>query len=364
MRKKVKSKGKNKTERRKKMDKRIAVRVHEHGGPEVLKMEEIDIPEIGPNDVLVEIKAVGMNHMDLWMRQGIPGFKIPLPLILGCDTSGVVKEVGSAVEHVKPGMEYVLSPATSCGVCEHCVAGRQNLCKDYKIFGESRDGGYTNYQVYPAINILPKPENLSFEEAAAMPLVFLTAWQMLVTKGKVKAGDFVVIHAAGSGVGSAGIQIAKMHHAIVIATAGSDEKLEKARELGADFTLNYSKNPEWWKEIRKITAKKGADIVFEHIGESTFEGSLNCLAKGGKIVVCGATSGYDVKIDLRKVFFKNVEILGSTMANFSTVIEILKLAKMGILKPVIDRIMPLSEAIEAHKIMENRAQFGKIILIP
>ena len=346
------------------MEKRLAVRVHEHGSPEVLKVESIDVPRIGPNEVLVEIKAVGINHMDIWMRQGIPGLKIPLPLILGCDSTGIVLEVGSEVKHVKVGMEYVLSPASSCGVCEYCVAGQQNLCRDYHIFGETRDGGYTNLQVYPSSNILPKPKNLSFEEAAAMPLVFITAWQMLVTKGKVKASDFVVIHAAGSGVGSAGIQIAKVFNATVIATAGSDAKLQKATELGADFVLNYVENPDWWKEIRGITGKRGADIVQDHIGGEIFEKSINCLAKGGRIVTCGTTAKPDVNIDLRRVFFKNCEILGSTMGTFADVLTILKYAEKGIFKPVIDRVMPLTEASKAHQIIEDREQFGKIILTP
>ena len=346
------------------MDKRVAVRVHEHGSPDVLKSDIIEIPSVSANEVLVEIKAVGINHMDIWMRQGIPGLKIPLPLILGCDSSGIVREVGSEVKHIQPGMEYVLSPASSCGVCEYCVSGKQNLCKDYHIFGETRDGGYTNLQVYPAINILPKPKNLSFEEAAAMPLVFITAWQMLVTKGNVKASDFVVIHAAGSGVSSAGIQIAKSFGATVIATAGSHAKLQKATELGADFVLNYNENPDWWKEIRGITGKRGADIVLDHIGGDIFEKSINSLAKGGRIVTCGTTAGPVVNVDLRRIFFKNCEILGSTMGTFEDVINILNLAEKGVLKPVIDRVMPLTQAAEAHKIIEDRAQFGKIILTP
>ena len=248
------------------------------------------------------MKACALNHLDVWVRGGLPGIEIPLPHILGNDIAGVVREVGSLVSWVRPGDEVMLHPGVSCGHCAECLAGRDNLCRDYDILGSRRDGGYAELVAAPAVNVIPKPANLTWEEAAALPLVTVTAWHMLVTRAKVQPGEDVLIHAAGSGVGSIGIQIAKLLGARVIATAGSDEKLAKARELGADEVVNYSRE-DWAKEVKKLTGRVGVDVVFEHTGAATWPGSIASLKSNGRVVTCGATSGYAAQTDLRQVFY-------------------------------------------------------------
>jgi NADPH:quinone reductase-like Zn-dependent oxidoreductase len=340
-----------------------AVRIHEHGGPEVLRHEEIDVPGIRPDEVLVEVKAGGMNHLDLWVRNGVPGHKFPLPIIPGCDMAGVVAEIGAAVDGVSVGDEVIVSPGFACGHCRECLSGRHSICRDYGIFGETRDGGNAEYAAVPGVNLIEKPENLSFVDAACIPLVFLTAWHMLVERCGIKPGDTVLVHAGGSGVGSAAIQIAKLHGAEVITTASSSAKLEKAAELGADHLVNYEEE-NFAKRVRDITAKRGVDIVFEHTGEATWPGSLMAVARGGKIVTCGATSGFNAVSDLRIVFFKQVSILGSTMGSLGEVLDVMQHVAAGRLKPVLDRTFPLSELAAAHEYLSSREQFGKVVILP
>src|SRR5947209_6095738 len=255
-----------------------AVIFRQHGGPEVLEYTDAPEPQIKANEVLVEVRACALNHLDVWVRGGLPGIEIPLPHILGNDIAGVVREVGELVDWVRVGDEVVLQPGVSCGHCIECLSGRDNLCPQYDIIGYRRDGGYAELVVAPGVNVLPKPANLSWIEAAALPLVTLTAWHMLVTRAQVQPSEDVLIHAAGSGVGSIGIQIAKLRGARVIATAGSDEKLAKARALGADETINYT-NADWPREVRRLTEKRGVDVVFEHTGAATWPGSISALAK-------------------------------------------------------------------------------------
>lgn len=339
-----------------------AVTFEQHGGPEVLKFTEVSDPQIKANEVLVEVRACALNHLDVWVRGGLPGIKIPLPHILGNDVAGVAREVGELVTWVKPGDEVMLQPGVSCGHCPECLAGRDNMCDEYDIIGYRRDGGYAELLSVPGVNVIPKPKNLSWPEAAALPLVTLTAWHMLVTQARVRPGEDVLVHAAGSGVGSLGIQIARLYGARVIATASSSEKLAKARELGADETVNYTRD-DWPKEVRKLTGGRGVDVVFEHTGAATWPGSLVSLRKGGRLVTCGATSGFDARTDLRQVFYRHLTILGSMMGSKAELLAAMKFIESGQIRAVVDRTLPLADARRAHEQMEDRAQFGKLVLI-
>jgi NADPH:quinone reductase-like Zn-dependent oxidoreductase len=337
-----------------------AVRIHEHGGPEVLQIEELPRPKAGPGELLLEMKAVALNHLDTWVRRGVPGHVFPLPITPGSDGAGLVAEIGEGVRGFEIGDRVAVPPGYSCGNCAACKSGLDHRCRSYGIYGESCDGVQCEYFRIPADTALRIPDSLSFQEAAAMTLVFLTAWEMLVAKAGLKQGDTVLVHAAGSGVGSAAIQIAQHFGAEVIATAGSEAKLEKAAELGAKHVIDYCKS-DFAKEIRGIS-KKGVDIVVEHTGEATFAGSLRSLASGGRIVTCGATSGARIEADLRPIFFKNLSILGSTMGRRDSLPEILRLASEGHLRAVIDCVLPFTELREAHRRMADREQFGKIVL--
>ena len=340
-----------------------AVIFREHGGPEVLAYTEVEEPSIKANEVLVEVRACALNHLDVWARGGLPGIKIPLPHILGNDIAGVVREVGELVTWVEAGDEVMLQPGVSCGHCLECLRGQDNLCAEYDILGYRRDGGYAELVRAPGVNVIRKPENLSWEEAAALPLVTQTAWHMLVTRAGVQPGEDVLIHAAGSGVGSIGIQVAKLRGARVIATAGSDEKLAKARELGADECVNYTRE-DWPKEIRRLTGKRGVDVVFEHTGAETWPGSILAMAKNGRLVTCGATSGFDAQTDIRQLFYRHLTFLGSFMGSKAEMLDAMKFIESGAIRAVVDRTLPLEEARRAHELMEDRAQFGKLVLKP
>src|SRR5216684_1475751 len=327
-----------------------AVIFSQHGGPEVLKYTEVPDPQIKANEVLVEVRACALNHLDVWVRAGLPGIKIPLPHILGDDVAGVVRDAGELVTWTKPGDEVMVQPGVSCGHCVECLAGRDNMCDEYDMIGYRRDGGYAELLSVPGVNVIQKPKNLKWEEAAALPLVTLTAWHMLVARAQVRPGEDVLIHAAGSGVGSLGIQIAKLHGARVIATASSDDKLQKARELGADETINYSSD-DWPKQVKKLTNGRGVDVVFEHTGEATWPGSILSLKKGGRLVTCGATSGYDARTDLRHVFYRQLTILGSMMGSKADLLTAMKFIEAGQIRAVVDRAFPLAEARKAHELM-------------
>jgi NADPH:quinone reductase-like Zn-dependent oxidoreductase len=340
-----------------------AVIFNQHGGPEVLQYTDAPDPTINANEVLVEVKACALNHLDVWARGGLPGVEIPLPHILGNDIAGVVREVGELVSWVHPGDEVMLQPGVSCGHCLECLSGRDNLCRDYDILGYRRDGGYAQLVAAPGVNVIPKPKNLSWAEAAALPLVTVTAWHMLVTRANVQLGEDVLVHAAGSGVGSIGIQVAKLRGARVIATASSDDKLAKAKDLGADEVVNYSKD-DWPKEVRRLTSRRGVDVVFEHTGAATWPGSIASLKPNGRVVTCGATSGYAAQTDLRQVFYRHLTILGSFMGSKAELLEAMKFVESGKIRAVVDQELPLAEARRAHELMEDRAQFGKLVLIP
>jgi NADPH:quinone reductase-like Zn-dependent oxidoreductase len=284
-----------------------------------------------------------------------------MPHILGSDIAGVVSEVGDGVSGVSPGDEVVIQPGLSCGRCLRCLQGRDSECPDYAVFGAQVDGGYTESLSVPAENLLPKPKTLSFAEAASVPLVFLTAWHMLVERARLRPGEDVLVLAAGSGVGIAAIQVAKLWGARVIATASTETKLEKARELGADEEINY-REKDFADEVRRLTDGRGVDVVIEHVGVETFGKSLRSLARGGRLVTCGATSGPRIEADLRFIFARHLSILGSFMGGKRELMELLPLFDAGKLRPVVDRIFPLEEAPEAHRRMERREQFGKIVL--
>ncbi|HEY6805896.1 MAG TPA: zinc-binding dehydrogenase [Pyrinomonadaceae bacterium] len=335
----------------------------QHGGPEVLEFTDVPAPTIRANEVLVKVKACALNHLDIFARNGLPGIEIPLPHILGCDISGVVQEVGELVTWVNVGDEVMVQPGVSCGHCEACLSGKDNLCREYDIIGYRRDGGYAELVAVPGVNVFPKPSNISWAEAAALPLVTVTAWHMLVGRANLQPGEDVLVHAAGSGVGSVAIQIAKLRGARVITTASSEEKLAKARELGADETINYTKL-DWPKEVKRLTERRGVDVVFEHTGSETWPGSIASLKNNGRLVTCGATSGFDARTDLRQVFYRHLTILGSFMGSKAELLEAMKFVRTGKIKGVVDRVLPLSAAREAHELIENRGQFGKVVLQP
>lgn len=331
------------------------------GGPEVLERRTIELPEPGPRQVRVRVRAVAVNHIDIWGRRGLPHFKYDFPHRLGADIAGEVDALGEGAVGARVGDSVVVNPGLSCGVCERCLHGEDVLCRQYRILGENTQGGYSRHVVVPDTNVLPKPAGLSFEEAAAIPLCFLTAWQMVVKKGGVRPGQTVLVQAAGSGVSSAAIQIAKMHGARVLATTGTEEKAARARALGADEVIVYS-SQDFVAETKRLTDKRGADVIVEHVGGEVFARSILAAAWGGRIVTCGATTGHTPQIDLRHVFFRQVEILGSTMGSKGDLFGILRHVEAGRLRPVVDRVMPLWSAADAHRLLEERKVFGKVVL--
>ena len=338
-----------------------AIVFHQHGGPNVLKYEDAPEPALRANDVLIRVKACALNHLDLWVRRGLPNVPIPLPHIPGSDIAGEVAKIGSDVTNIRVGQKTVLAPLVSCGKCPACLAGLDNHCRRATNLGYMIDGGCAELVRAPEVNCLPYPENLKWEEAAAIPLVFQTAWHMLITRAQLQPGEDLLILGAGSGVGSAAIQIAKFFGARVIATAGSDEKLSKAKELGADHLINH-KTQKIRDEVGPITNKRGVDVVFEHVGTATWEDSFASLAATGRLVTCGATTGYDAKVDLRFLFSRQLSLLGSYMGTKSELHTVMKLVAAGKLKPVVDRIFPLAEAGSAHAYLESGSQFGKVVL--
>jgi NADPH:quinone reductase-like Zn-dependent oxidoreductase len=340
-----------------------AIVFSEHGGPEVLRYTELQEPPISATEVLVRVRACALNHLDLWVRRGLPGISIPLPHIPGSDIAGEVARVGGLVTRVKVGQKVLLAPGLSCGQCPQCVAGADNLCRGYTIFGYMVDGGCAEYVKSPEVNVIPIPGDLTFDEAAAVPLVFLTSWHMLITRANLQPGEEILVLGAGSGIGSAAIQIARLTGARVIATAGSEEKLQKARELGADEVINHSRQ-NIAEEVKRFTDRRGVDVVFEHVGTATWEASVASLAPNGRLVTCGATTGYDTKINLRYLFSRHLSVLGSYMGSKAELYAVLKLIGQRKLRAVIDRAMPLVHCAHAHELLEKREQFGKIVLNP
>jgi len=340
-----------------------AVRFHQHGGLDVLKFEDAPESEVADNEVLIQVKACALNHLDLWLRNGVSSWPLGMPHIVGSDIAGVVAAAGPLVKRVKAGDRVLLAPGISCGQCEMCFKGLDSACRNYTLFGVLVDGGYAEYVKSPEPNVIPIPAGFSFDEAAAAPLVFLTAWHILITRAQAKPGEEVMVIGAGSGVGSAAIQLAKLIGARVIAVAGTDAKLEKARQLGADETINHQKQ-SIADEVKRLTAKRGVDVIVEHVGAAVWEACFASLATYGRIVTCGVTSGAEVKLDLRGLFGRQRALLGSFMGGKGELMDVLKLVFQRRVKPVIDSAFPLRDAAAAHAKMESRDFFGKILLKP
>src|SRR5579863_9855362 len=343
-----------------------AVRIHQFGGPEVLTYEDVPDPQPRKDEVLVRVRACSLNHLDIWVRKGLPGVK--LPHILGSDIAGEIVELGEYVAGFqtggfKTGQRVLLAPMHFCGHCAKCMAGLQNECRQFTVLGNAVDGGNCELIAAPPASVIPIPDSLDFNQAASVPLVFVTAWHMLVTRAGVRPGQTVLVLGASSGVGIAAIQIAKLFHCRVITTAGDETKLEKARALGADYGIDHYKQ-KISEEVRKITSKEGVDTVIEHVGAATWDESVKSLKSGGTLVTCGATTGPSAAIDLRHLFARQLSLLGSYMGTMGELHEVLKHVFAGRLKPVVDRAFPLSEVRAAHEYLEKSQMFGKIVVSP
>ena len=340
-----------------------AVVFSQHGGPEVLQYEDVPKPKPGAGEVLIQVKAASINHIDIFLRRGMPGVKVPMPKIVGSDAAGIVSELGTGVSGLSVGQRVTINPGISCGHCEFCAAGFGSQCASWAMVGENRDGAYAEYVAVPAHIVLPIPDSMSFEEAAAAPLVFITAWSMMVGKGNIRPGEDILILGAGAGVGTAAIQIAKMVGCRVFAAASSAEKLQRAKALGADILIDYRAD-EFDKKIRELTNKRGVDVVVDYVGADTWVRSLRSARRGGRILTCGATTGFAPQTDLRQIFFRQLQVFGSTMGSHRDFLEVMKCIFRGQLKPVIDRVLPLAEAWKGHELIEQRNVFGKLILTP
>ncbi len=338
-----------------------AVRFHRHGGPEVLQYEEAPDPVPNSDEALVRVKACALNHLDLWARNGLPNVEISLPHISGCDIAGVVERVPPEEKEFTPGDEVIINPGLGCGRCDRCLLGKDDQCRYYTIIGYGTDGGFAELVKVPRANLVKKPEKMNFVDAAAFPLVSLTAYHMVVTKAGVVAGDTVLVLGANSGVGTEAVQMAKLLGAKVIATVGDENKGRKATELGADFVIDHYKQ-DVLSECRRITGKRGVDVVVEHVGKATWEKSVKALAKGGRLVLCGATTGADVTTDLRYVYSRELTIYGSYMAGKGELLKAVDLFRQGKLKAVVDSTFPLERAREAEDRLEKSMHFGKIVL--
>lgn len=338
-----------------------AVLFRQHGGPDKLSYEDIAAPKIGAQDVLVRVKACALNHLDIWIRQGNPAYPMPLPHVPGSDIAGVVEQVGEQVEGVTVGDRALVSPGLSCWRCDQCLAGRDNLCRSFGIIGAITHGGYAEYVKVPFRNVLQIPGNLSFEQAAAFPLVSVTASHMLFALAHLQLGETVLIMGAGSGVGSMAVQMAKLAGARVITTVGSDDKIPKAVVLGADAVIHHGRE-KVSERVRLLTEGRGVDVVIEHIGPDVWDSCLESLVKGGRLITCGATTGGDVKLNLRYIFSRQLTIKGSYMGTRAELVKATELMGQGRLIPVIDRTYPLQEAKAAQEQLISRKFFGKIVL--
>ena len=340
-----------------------AVRYHQFGGVEELRYEEVPTPRPGPGEVAVRVGACGVNQVDILSRQGLTPFKTPVPHVSGSDVAGEVSELGPGVAGIERGAKVVILPTLSCGACEMCRRGEDNMCLKSGIFGIMSDGGYAQYTIAPARNILPLPDMLGVVDAAAMAIVGSTAWHMLVERARLRQAEDLLVVAAGSGIGAMAVQIGKLSGARVIATAGSPAKLDKLKALGADFVVDHSR-PNWSQEVRRITARRGVDVVFEHVGAATWENSLQSLTRNGRLVTCGGHTGFNVGIDLWQLFVKQITLIGSFAATRHDLVNVLALAGRGLLRPVLHEVLPLADAAQAQQLMEARGIFGKIVLTP
>ena len=341
-----------------------------HGDLSRLALADVPEPHVrGPLDVRVRLKASALNHLDLWTVRGLPGLNLAFPHILGGDGAGIVDAVGPDVTRVKPGDAVLFNPGISCYRCEPCLAGEHSLCVEYRLLGEHLPGTLAEYIVVPEPNVFPIPTPpaphppLSFAEAAAFSLVTITAWRMLITRARLRPGETVLVWGVGGGVASTALRIAKLAGAFVIVTSSSDAKLERARALGADVTLNHTE-VDVAKEVRRLTDRRGADVVVEHVGEATWEQSLRALGRGGRVVTCGGTTGPTLTVDVRRLFWYQWDILGSTMGNAEEYREIVRLLGQGQLRPLVDSVHPLAEARGAFERLMNGDHMGKVVVEP
>jgi NADPH:quinone reductase-like Zn-dependent oxidoreductase len=339
-----------------------AVRMHGFGGAEQLIYEDTDQPALSqPTEAIVKLRAAAINHIDIWNRLGATGMVAQLPHILGADGAGVVVEIGEQVQNVKKGDAVCLYPPAGCGRCEFCLTGRDFMCVHLRVLGERLEGTYAEYVKVPAANCFPIPLGFSFEEAAAFPLVFITLWRMLFTNAKLKPGETVLIIGIGGGVASAALQVAKKIGANVIVTSGSDEKLERAKSLGADHGINHHKK-DFTAEANALTSNRGVDVVLDCVAGELWKKSLAALTRGGRLVTCGATAGGQPKDDLTAIFSKHLKIYGSTLGSREEFRQLLSFMTVSQIKPIIDSVFPLKEAAAAQRYVEEGRQFGKVVL--
>jgi NADPH:quinone reductase-like Zn-dependent oxidoreductase len=334
---------------------------NEFGGPDTLRLQDVPDPVVEAEEILVRVRACALNHLDIFVREGIPALKTPLPFWTGCDIAGDVAEVGAAVKTVKVGDRVAVNPNLTCGRCEFCIQGEDSLCLQYGILGEHVPGGLAELVKVRGDNVLPLPSHVSYEDAASFILTNMTAWRMVVTQGRVRAGQDVLILGVGGGVSSTAVQIAKLCGARVIVTSSSDAKLERARQLGADLGINYAKD-DWAKAVREKTGRRGVDVVIENVGAQTWKQSLRSLAKGGRLITCGATTGPIGETDIRIVFWNQIHIIGSTMANRKEFHDVMRLFFEGRLRAIVDEVVPLKEGAAAQQRLAEGKQFGKIVL--
>jgi NADPH:quinone reductase-like Zn-dependent oxidoreductase len=335
-----------------------AARFHQHGPPDVLRYEDAPDPVASPGVAVVRVRACALNHLDLWQRRGLDRVRIPLPHISGADVAGEVVDTGGG--QVPAGTRVMLQPGISCGACAACREGRDNLCPRYDVLGYMSDGGYAELVAIPVGNLIPIPDDVDFVRAAAFPLTFLTAWHMLVEKARLREGETVLVLAGGSGVGQAAIQIAALHGARVLATS-SPAKATQTMELGAERAFDHYAG-DFSKEVKAATDGRGVDVVVEHVGEATWERSVRSLARGGRLVTCGATTGPRAAVDLRHLFARQLSLLGSYMGTKADLRSAAPFFFSGRLAPAVDSVLPLSAAADAHRRLEGREQFGKIVL--
>ncbi|MFC7133493.1 MULTISPECIES: zinc-binding dehydrogenase [Salinibaculum] len=343
-----------------------AVQFPEHGGREVLEYGEFEDPEVDSDEVLVDVKAAALNHLDVFTRYGLGALSrldLEMPHIPGSDAAGVVEEVGEDVARFEPGDRVAVSGGLACGHCEHCRDGDPTMCVDFKIIGEHVRGVQSEFTAVPAENLVPVPEHVDWEIAAAAPLVFQTAWRMLVTRAELKPGESILVLGASGGVGHAAVQIADYVGAEVYATASTAEKLDYAKEIGADHVINYEED-DFAEAIDEATDGRGVDVVVDHIGKATWQNSLHSLVKGGRVVTCGATTGRDPETDINSIFWNQLEIYGSTMGTPGEVDDVLELVWEGAFEPRIRETFPMSEIADAHEMIEEREGFGKVVVIP
>ncbi|MFN0060282.1 MAG: zinc-binding dehydrogenase [Planctomycetota bacterium] len=337
------------------------MRICAHGGIEQIEWRDLPVRALTSNEVRVAVQAVGLNHLDLWVRRGVPGHKFPLPLTPGSDAAGHISEIGSSVRNLQVGDRVVVAPGIGCGTCEPCLNGLDHRCRRYEILGENRDGTCADSVIVPASHAISLPARVSLEEGACFVLSALTAWTMLVERAAIRAGEKVLVLSGGSGLGVMAIQIARLHGCRVIATGGGEQKCRQIEALGVRDVIDHSRE-DILDAVRARTDKEGVDVVVEHVGEKTWSASLKSLVRGGRLVTCGATSGARGDLDIRQLFFKNLSVLGSTMGPVGLVPKLVRLLVDGLLKPIVHRSLEFADIREAHQLLENREVFGKIVL--